>query len=418
MNLCQYLSLFAVCFTSVAAGHDWPQWRGPTRDGLLPAVDWPATLDAASLRQSWRVEFGPGYSGPIVAGDRVFVTESKHDTEEHVYALDRQTGRTLWHAQWEGFVKVPFFAKKSGEWIRATPAYDDGRLYVAGIRDHLVCLDAATGKVIWNRDFVKELKSPVPEFGFASSPLVAGDAVYVQAAAAFVKLDKQTGEVRWRALQDEGGLLGSAFSSPVHATLAGQEQLVVQTRQALAGVHPETGAVLWQQPIKAFRDMNILTPLIQGNRIFTSAYGGQAQQFELSREGDAFRLQERWATKAEAYMSSPLLVGGHVYLHLRNQRFVCLDWETGEPRWESEKKFGQYWSMVSNGRQMLTLDEDRRLRLIEVNPERFELQATQSVAAEPSWAHLAVSGEDVYVRDLKGLTAFKWQPATAEDSAR
>src|SRR5690606_17028642 len=111
-------------------------------------------------------------------------------------------------------------------------------------------------------------------------------------------------------LQDEGGLLGSAFSSPVHATLAGQEQLVVQTRQALAGVHPETGAVLWQQPIKAFRDMNILTPLIQGNRIFTSAYGGQAQQFELSREGDAFRLQERWATKAEAYMSSPLLVGG------------------------------------------------------------------------------------------------------------
>jgi len=418
MNLGKHLSIFVVGFTSVAAANDWPQWRGPTRNGLLPAVDWPTTMDAAALRQSWRVEFGPSYSGPIVVGDRVFVTESKQDTEEHVYALDRQTGRTLWHAQWEGFVKVPFFAKKSGEWVRATPAYDDGRLYVAGIRDHLVCLDATTGKVIWNRDFVKELKSPVPEFGFVSSPLVVGDAVYVQAAAAFVKLDKRTGEVRWRALQDQGGMWGSAFSSPVYATLAGQEQLVVQTRQALAGVHPETGVVLWEKPIKAFRGMNILTPLIHGDRIFTSAYGGQAQQFELSRVGNAFSLQERWATKAEAYMSSPLLVAGHVYLHLRNQRFVCLDWESGAQRWESEKKFGQYWSMVSNGRQLLTLDEDRRLRLIAVNPERFELQATQSVAAEPSWAHLAVSGDEVYVRDLKGLSAFKWQPAATEDSAR
>ena len=153
---------------------------------------------------------------------------------------------------------------------------------------------------------------------------------------------------------------------------------------------------------------------IQGDRIFTSAYGGQAHQFEISRQGDAFAVNKVWAVKAEAYMSSPLLIDGHIYLHLRNQRFVCLDWKTGEQRWESEKKFGQYWSLVANGRQILALDEDRRLRLIAVNSERFELQATQSVATEPSWAHLAVSGDEIFVRDLKGVTAFKWQPAAVE----
>jgi outer membrane protein assembly factor BamB len=291
---------------------------------------------------------------------------------------------------------------------------NDGRLYVAGMRDHLVCLDAATGKVIWDVDFVKALKTPVPDFGFVSSPLVVGDAVYVQAAAALVKLDKRTGEVKWRALEDKGGMWGSAFSSPLFARLAGQDQLVVQSREKLAGIHPETGAVLWEQPIKAFRGMNILTPLVQGDRLFTSAYGGQAHQFEISRQGDAFAVTEVWAVKAEAYMSSPLLIDDHIYLHLRNQRFVCLDWKTGEQRWESEKKFGQYWSLVANGRQILALDEDRKLHLIKASPERFELIASQKVADEESWAHLAVSGDEIFVRDLKGVTAFKWQAPAAK----
>jgi len=404
--------------TILLQAQDWPQWRGPTRDGLLPAAVWGEQLSDDSLQRIWRSEYGNSYSGPIVVGDRVFVTESKNDIEEHVYALDRATGKEIWHTQWEGFVKVPFFAKRSGNWIRSTPAFSDGKLYVAGMRDHLVCLDATTGKIIWDKDFVKEFGAPVPDFGFVSSPLVSGEAVYVQAGASVVKLDKNSGKLLWKTLDDGGGMWGSAFSSPVLATIAAKEQLIVQTRQELCGVDPDDGRVLWKQPVKAFRGMNILTPVVQGDRIFTTSYGGKAHQFEVSQVEGSFRVREIWATRAEGYMSSPVLVDGHLYLHLRNRRFTCINWDSGEVTWESNKKFGEYWSVVSNGKRILALDEDRQLYLIGVNPKQFELIGTHEVAESETWAHLAVSGHDLFVRDLDGITAFRWdQPAESVTSS-
>ena len=115
-------------------------------------------------------------------------------------------------------MQVPFFAASNGSWIRSTPCADDGRVYVAGMRDVLVCLDAANGQEIWRIDFTKDLESPLQAFGFVSSPLVIGDHVFVQAGAGFVKLDKATGKVVWRVLEDGGGMWGSAFSSPYPAT--------------------------------------------------------------------------------------------------------------------------------------------------------------------------------------------------------
>ena len=126
---------------------------------------------------------------------------------------------------------MPFFAKANGDWIRSTPAVAGERLFVAGMRDVLVCLDTRDGKQLWRKDFVKQLGTPLPNFGFVCSPLVDGMAVYVQAGASLIKLDKTTGEILWRSLKDEGGMGGSAFSSPIITTLAGERQLVVQTRE-------------------------------------------------------------------------------------------------------------------------------------------------------------------------------------------
>lgn len=137
----------------------WPQWRGPNRDGQTGGPVWPEKLDATHLRQVWRVELGPSYSGPIVGDDRVFTTETKDKKSEVVTAFDRATGRELWRAQWEGSMSVPFYAKSNGDWIRSTPALDGGRLYVAGMRDVLVCLDTRDGKQVWRKDFVKELST-------------------------------------------------------------------------------------------------------------------------------------------------------------------------------------------------------------------------------------------------------------------
>jgi outer membrane protein assembly factor BamB len=194
-------------------------------------------------------------------------------------------------------MSVPFFAKANGDWIRATPACDGKSLYVAGIRDVLVCLAADTGRQRWRVDFMAELKSVLPAFGFASSPMIHGNSVYVQAGGGFCRLDKETGKLIWRTLDDGGGLWSSAFSSPYLAT-----------------------------------------------------------------------GEERWITKP----------------------------------------YGKYWSLVANGDKLLALDERGDLYLIRLNPEQFELLDTRKLT-ENSWAHLAVAGEDVFIRDLAGLMVYRWR---------
>jgi outer membrane protein assembly factor BamB len=186
-------AIHLLALVATAEPSTWPQWRGPNRDGQISGSAWPEKLDTNHLREVWRVELGPSYSGPIVGADRIFTTETKDKKFEIVTALDRATGKQLWRSQWEGAISVPFFAKSNGDWVRSTPALDGDRLYVAGMRDVLVCLSARDGKEVWRKDFVKELKTPPPDFGFVCSPLVDGDAVYVQAAAALLRVNKHTG---------------------------------------------------------------------------------------------------------------------------------------------------------------------------------------------------------------------------------
>lgn len=396
----------------------WPQWRGPNRDGQVAASPtWPDRVDESSVAQKWRVELGPSYSGPIVAEDRVFVTETRGKKIEVVQALSRTDGKVIWTAEWPGAMSVPFFAAENGSWIRATPAFDGESLFVAGMRDVLVCLDAANGKERWRVDFVERFKSPVPAFGFVSSPLVDGEHVYVQAGASFVKLNKRNGEIVWRSLKDDGGMNGSAFSSPFKATIAGQTQFLVQTRDQLAGVDEATGKELWNQKIEAFRGMNILTPVMFGDAIFTSSYGGKSWLFDLAKSGDAssteqkISVTERWQNKTQGYMSTPVVIDGHVYTHLKNQRFACIDLATGKERWVTTP-FGKYWSLVAQGQKILALDERGDLLLINANSEKFDLVDQRHVSESPTWAHLAVCGDEVFVRDLKGLTVYRWATAT------
>ncbi len=389
-----------------SASTDWNQWRGPTRDGQSPGSAWPESLDEGRLTQAWRIPLGPSYSGPIVVGKLVFTTQTRDKTTEVVTAHDRATGQEVWRVEWPGALKVPFFAAANGDWIRATPACDGERLYVAGMRDVLVCLSAADGKEIWRVDFVEQLKTPVPSFGFVSSPLVVGEHVIVQAGASVVKLDKLTGKIEWRSLTDGGGMWGSAFSSPVLATLAGREQLIVQTREKLAGLDPATGEPLWQQTVPAFRGMNILTPTVLGDGIFTSSYGGKSFLYRLAAEGNG--VSQAWENKTQGYMSSPVVIEGHAYLHLRNQRFTCLDLATGREAWTTTP-FGQYWSLIARGDRILALDQRGDLRLIRATPEKFDLLSSRKISDDETWAHLASSGDQLFIRELNALAAYRWE---------
>lgn len=386
---------------------DWPQWRGPDRNSHIPETDWPTDLGDGRLTKVWSRKMGPSYSGPVVSDDRVFVTETEDERYEVVRALDRTTGEQIWKQRWEGAMKVPFFAAANGSWIRATPALDDDRLYVAGMNDVLVCLDTNTGEVKWKLDFVAATGSPKPNFGFVSSPLVHGDHLYVQAGASFSKLDKRTGSIIWQTLEDSGGMSGSVFSSPVFASIAGVPQFVVQTRTTLAGVDPADGNVLWSQEIPAFRGMNIVTPMVIGDSVFTSSYGGRSRLLGIARREGQWKVQESWTHKSQGYMSSPVIVDGHIYLHLRNQRVVCLNAETGSECWTT-KPFGKYWSLVSNGKKLLALDQRGEILLIEASPEKFKLIDRRQVAND-SWAHIAVAGSDIFVRDLGETICFEWK---------
>lgn len=409
IRLVGWLAVLLAPSLAFTAEQIWPQWRGPERTGRIDGPTWPTALKDEHLQQLWRVELGPSYSGPIVTAERVFVTETKDKNTEVVRALDRRTGKEIWQASWPGSLSVPFFAKANGDWIRATPAYANGRLYVAGMRDVLVCFDTESGKEIWRFDFSVTFKTPLPAFGFVCSPLVDGEHVYVQAGAAVCKLKAENGSVVWRSLEDGGGMWGSAFSSPIIATLAGQRQLIVQTREKLAGLDLESGKVLWSQTIPAFRGMNILTPIQVGDTLFTSAYGGKTFRFELKRTDDTFKLETLWTHRAEGYMSTPVVHDGHVYLHLRNQRLCCFDLKTGEQKWVSGQGFGKYWSMIAQGDRILGLDERGILFLLKANPEKLEILDQRRLTDQETWAHLAISDDALFIRELNAITAYRWK---------
>ena len=160
--------------------------------------------------------------------------------------------------------------------------------------------------------------------------------------------------------------------------------------------------------MEAFRGMNIVTPTVSDGRVFTTSYGGGSFLFTVDPARTEKPVEQVWRNKVQGYMSTPIVVGGHAYVHLRNQRFACLDLATGKEAWITTP-FGRYWSMVAQGDRILALDETGDLRLIRATPERYAPLGEAKVAEKESWAHLAVIGDELYVRDLEGITAWNWK---------
>jgi len=392
---------------------NWSQWRGPNRDGLLVGTTWPDALKDR-LQLVWEKKLGPSYSGPVISGDRVFTTETVDKKLERVTAFGRSDGAQAWTAEWEGSMAVPFFAAANGDWIRSTPACDGTHLVVVGMRDVIVCLETTSGKELWRADLPQQLGTPLQAFGCCSSPIIDGDAVLLQSGGGLVKLNLADGKLVWRTMDDgggiNGGMNGGAFSSPIIATIAGKRQLVVAARDRLAGVTLEDGKELWSEPIESFRGMNILTPVMVGERVFSSAHSGRTRLFEIG-VGTASEpgVAQIWENKAQAYMSSPVVIDGFAYMHLKNERFVCIDLKTGEDRWTSTT-LGKYWSMVGNvdQRKILALNSDGTLRLIAADPAELRVVDELKVA-DDAWAHLAVDGSTVVVRALDAIRVYQWR---------
>ncbi|MDF1862834.1 MAG: PQQ-like beta-propeller repeat protein [Verrucomicrobiales bacterium] len=406
------LPLLILVWTPVQA--DWNQWRGPERTGeIFSETPWPDSLKGEHLTRIWKAALAEGYSSPVTDGELVFTVATRDETSEVAKAFHLETGELVWEKSWEGSMKVPFFAKKNGSWVRSTPAVHDGAIYIGGMRDVLVKLNAKTGGELWRVDFTQREETEVPAFGQVCSPLIDGNDLYVQAGLAVVKLDAETGETIWRSMEDERAMFGSAFSSPILATIAGKQQLLIQARLELAGLDPETGKVLWNTPVKAFRGMNILTPTAIGeNKIFTASYGGGAFLFSVQAKDDgSFSVKQKWNNEtAEGYMGSPVVAGDHIYLHGRDKKFHCLALSSGEIVWSSEEEFGEYWSMIYQGDQVLALDQKGELLLFQARPDTFTITDRRMVSPKDStWAHLGIAGDKLFVRSLKGISVWQWK---------
>ncbi len=386
---------------SAESSSTWNQWRGPQRDGVWSG-DLPTSL--SDLKLSWQKTLSPSYSGPVTNGKVVYTTETVDEKFERVTAFDLSSGDQVWTTQWEGAMKVPFFAAANGSWIRSTPALIDDALVVLGIRDELVRLNPDTGDVQWRIDLAERFSSERPKFGAVCSPLIDGDAIYIQGGGATLKLSLKDGQTIWRALAGQED--DDAFSSPVIATVAGVKQLVVQTRTKLCGVSIDDGTELWSEPIDAFRNMNILTPTVIGDQVFTAAHSGRSQMFDISRSDDQWTVKERWNQKVQAYMSSPVVDDQTIYLHSKTQRLTALDIGTGDILWTG-RPLGKYQSMVRNNDVLLALDEGGELLSIKQQRESLEIEDRLKVA-DDAWAYLGVFKGGLIVRDLNSLKIYRY----------
>jgi outer membrane protein assembly factor BamB len=272
-------------------------------------------------------------------------------------------------------------------------------------------LDTRTGEERWKIDFPAQFSTPLQPFGAACSPIIVNDFIYVQLGGGLTKISLADGTVQWRVLEGEDSMMSKgAFSSPTVATIAGTKQLVVQTREQLCGVSLENGEVYWKEAIEAFRGMNILTPTIVGDRIFTAAHSGISQLFEITNAGE-WKVSEVWNQKTQGYMSSPVVIEKNIYMHMKNERAVCLSLTDGEIQWTGPPA-SKYWSMIHNGNRILALSADGQLRLINATPAKYEVIDTVKVA-EDSWAYLALIEQPdqsplVVVRALDELAVYRW----------
>lgn len=397
---------------------DWNQWRGPSRDGHVHGPAWPDNLSTETLRQVWRVELAPGYGGPLVADDRVFVVATEEERDEVVQALDRETGESLWTTRWPGAIVVPMIGRGQGNWIKSTPAWDGEKLYVLGMEDVMVALNGKSGAIEWRIDFKEHFETEQPEYGAPSSPLVYKDWVFIQAAGRLIRMNKTTGEVDWHGFfTGHAGEL-APFSSPVIATIAGRRQLVAFFPKELGVIDPDTGEILWRIPVETAIGAAYPTPVIHNDHIFLSLYGRKTHMFRVSKDEDGgFTCEPVWENKAKGYLSTPVVVDGHAYLQLTNRRVICIDLETGEETWGARERFGLYWGMHANGDRILALDGEGTLRLLRANPEKMEILDTRKISETQAWAPIAFSGDEVYIRDIEGLTKYVWSaPATEQEN--
>ncbi len=384
-----------------SAEADWPGFRGPHGDAHYDqtpiATNWPTE----GLRPIWKQPIGGGYASFAIAGGRAFTIEQRRE-QEAITAYDVETGRELWATAYPAAFNEPL----GGEGPRATPYFSEGKVYSLGAMGDFLCLDAADGKVIWKLNILTDNMAKLLDYGMATSPLVVGDKVILQAGGAkgrsVVAYDKLTGKVIWRVLDDP-----ATYSTPMLVSLAGQEQLLVVIGHRAVGLQVQDGALLWETPwiIKQNNRNNAQPVLLATNRFLLSGgYGTGCEAVEISRTSAGFAATPLWQNIfLKNKFTSSVFWQGFVY-GLDEDVLVCLDAQTGERKWK-DGRYGYGQVLVADG-YLIVLGGDGQLVLVKASPDRYEELGHFQAIEGKTWNHAAMTGGKILVRNAVQMACF------------
>jgi outer membrane protein assembly factor BamB len=398
--------LFAGLLPRPARGEDWPCWRGPHRDGVSRETgllkEWPKDGPA----QLWKVDLGGGFSSVVVADGRLF-TQTREKNQEVVVCLDAATGKDLWRYRYDcDYAAYPTFtgggmpASRTGP--RSTPTVAGDRLYTLGATGILLCLEAKTGKKVWQQDLLALAGTPCPRHGYCGCPLVVGDRIYLNPGGpkgkSIAALDGKDGSVVWQALDDPIG-----ESTPVWVEDGSTPQVIFFTGTAAVGVQAKDGKLLWRYPWKTQFDLNIATPIHADGQVFISSnYGTGAALLRLNRTTEPETV---WKGKAmQNHFTSSVLYEGSLY-GFSDTRLRCVDFQTGQVRWE-KVGLGKGSLVVADGQLILLGDHGQLVHAGATADKYTEVSRCQVFGQDTlTWTVPVVSGGRLFVRSQYALVA-------------
>lgn len=402
-------AISTVLLAALCSAQEWPQWRGPGRDGSIPDLSTPASWPE-KLHRKWRVTIGEGHSSPVVSAGRIF-TFARRGGREEVSCLDPGTGEIRWRESYAaGEYAMPSVARGHGEGPKSTPVVYRGRIYTLGIAGILSSFDAETGRMSWRKDFSGQVRRTHPLYGTAMSPLVDGGLLIAHVGGhddgALTAFDATSGEEKWSWGGD-----GPGYASPIAVELDGVRQIVTQSQESVIGISAANGELLWRVPLRTPHSQNIITPVVHEGLLIVSGLSNPATAFRVTNQGGDWSVERVWENRlAEMYMSSPVIAGGLLFGFAKRSRghFYCLDAATGEMEWSGEPRTGDYASILTGNGVLLMLTEHAELTVARATGEKFDVIRTYTVADTPTWAHLVPLGNGLLIKDKTSLAYWTW----------
>jgi len=383
---------------------DWPQWRGPNRDGAVASFTEPASWPD-QLTRKWKIDVGIGYATPILIGNRVYMY-SRRDDNEVLAAIEADTGKVIWQSGYAAPYTMHPAAVRHEKGPKSTPTFAGGKLYTLGMSGIVTAFDAATGKQLWQ----KPASVPGPLYGTAMSPLVDRGLVIVHVGShnqgALTAFDANTAGVKWSWTGD-----GPAYGSPIAADFDGTRQVIVFTQQNLVGVAEASGELLWKRPFTTPSTQNTITPILYGKTLIVSGLGNAVTAFTVTKRNNEWVTEDVWQNAdVSMYMTNAVLAGDAIYgMSQRNSgQFFCVDAKTGKTLWTSAPRQATNAAIVRAGGLLFLLKDDAELIVAKASPSGFEPVKRYTVANSATWAQPTISGNRIFVKDHDSLALWTW----------